>query len=227
MSFFSDLVSVEGLFRFCQVTAWIAGALTVLALIGKDVTQRIIAERQALAITEARNRQVAAEAGLGRAVKDLDERETAARIAAEVQWYGRIIKMQCLTTGLSGKPPKDVSVRVLYQKEDARRPQAFAHKIWLSLSITGWPLAASSEEPWENNSPVDIVTSIVTASGKTGLFISPRTGNEAITEGSPEYRLVQALSKCGAHFETIRPSSDDMIFLIVRPAPPPPTPSPK
>jgi hypothetical protein len=216
MSLFSDSVSLEGLFRLFQFVAWGAGVLALLALLGKDVTQRMIADRKAKEAIEERKLRDKAETKLARVIDDFDQRE-AAKLA--VNAYSRTIRLQCLISELGSDAPKGVVIRVLYQTDPLNLAEPFAHKIWLGLSLAGWPLAKSSVELWEGNTPLD-PTGVFTMSDRTRLFISPRTSNRTIADGSVEARLVRALATCGANFETMKASSPDTILLLIGPPPP-------
>jgi len=206
MSLFSNLVSAEGLLRVFQIIAIAAGLVAVVALIGKDVTNNIVAGRRAkelLAlqkdVADARRKQAEAETRL----------EEVRRIAAPRELFADKFKAV-----LADKPTGSVAFQ--YKKDDSEAHR-FTLQIYHAFSDLGWkayfPAPQDANPPDEFSKLFPAVRSGVTILWKPkSLLVAPpsRTSDPML------WALVDAFDVSGfnALFES-REIPDEYDFIIL------------
>jgi hypothetical protein len=130
MSFFSWLLSAEGVFRTCEIVAIVAGVLTVAALIGKDRANRIIQNRKGVEmlnlqrdVADARTKQAEAEERLENLRRRQSIRESLRGISTN---FHELLK------------DKPVGEAVILYVSGGSEDVALANALHRALTTAGW-----------------------------------------------------------------------------------------
>ena len=203
MSLFSWAFSVEGVLRVCEITAIVAGALAVAALIGKDLAGRAVADRK------AREMQV-----LQKDVADARTKQAEAETRLlELQQF--VTKPRGVNTDnafevLRAAPKGTVFIRYVENNEDALD---FSMYLFMVVRSVGW----KTERPASG-------TKRVPSTGITLEYRSEADAHTTFTEAdlSPSGKALYKALQGGRRVGEIRlqPREDlpvDTFFVIVGP----------
>jgi hypothetical protein len=186
MSFFSWLLSVEGVLRACEITAVVAGVFAVAALIGKDVANRVLRDRRAVEMLTMQKQVADAQR------ESADSQRRLLEVQNRLAWrrFDEYAFREILESRAKGR------AEIVYKKDDDEA-YVFAFQIWHSLAASNWSaeMPVEAKDNPESSVPFSLREGGMVGTNQPSLFVLVGSNDELAAKPYDRDTPVDALMK--------------------------------